>query len=98
VKGKKVDPQEIETVLNGLNGVDDSVVMGIQEPSMSGESLGAIVAGNETMPQVDGIRDSCRQHLASHKVPRQILRVEALPRTPRGKIDRKLIRKWLETR
>ncbi len=98
VRGKKVDPREIETVLNGLNGVDDSVVMGIQDPSMSGESLGAIVAGDDTMPQVDGIRDSCRQHLASHKVPRQILRVEALPRTSRGKIDRKLVRKWLETR
>ncbi len=98
VRGKKVDPREVETVLNGLSGVDEAMVMAIQGSSMSGESLGAIVAGDETMPQVDGIRAWCRQHLASHKVPRQILTVEALPRTPRGKVDRKLIRQWLETR
>ena len=58
-------------------------------------ALGAIVAGDQTMPQVDGIRDWCRQHLASHKIPRHIVRVEALPRTSRGKVNRKLIRQWL---
>ncbi len=95
VRGKKVDPREVETVLNALGGIDETIVMGIQGPSSSGEFLGAIVAGDQTMPQVDGIRDWCRQHLASHKIPRHIVRVEALPRTSRGKVNRKLIRQWL---
>jgi fatty-acyl-CoA synthase len=30
----------------------------------------------------------CRSRLADHKVPRSIVIVDAIPRTPRGKIDR----------
>jgi acyl-CoA synthetase (AMP-forming)/AMP-acid ligase II len=30
----------------------------------------------------------CRLRLADHKVPRSIVIVDAIPRTPRGKIDR----------
>lgn len=97
VRGKKVVPREIETVLASLAGVAESIVMGIPESSASGETLGAVVAGDETIPPVDDIRNWCLQHLATHKVPRRILRVEALPRTQRGKIDRKLVKKWLET-
>lgn len=96
VRGKKVAPQEIESVLTALIGVDESIVMGIPELSTSGETLGAVVAGNDTMPPVDDIRNWCREHLAVHKIPRRIVRVEALPRTTRGKIDRKLVKEWLE--
>lgn len=98
VRGKKVDPLEIETVLDALSGIDESVVMGIRKTSLSGESLGAIVAGADALPPLNDILIWCRSHLAPHKVPRRVVRVKALPRTPRGKLDRKLVRQWLETR
>jgi acyl-CoA synthetase (AMP-forming)/AMP-acid ligase II len=33
----------------------------------------------------------CRPRLADHKVPRSVVIVDAIPRTPRGKIDRRAL-------
>ena len=33
----------------------------------------------------------CREHLSAHKVPRSVILVEALPRNPRGKLDRRAL-------
>ncbi len=97
VRGKKINPREIEKVLENLDGIGDSVVMGIRHTSSIENSLAAVVAG-DNLPPLEDILGWCRHHLAPHKVPRRILRVPALPRTPRGKLDRALVRKWLESR
>jgi long-chain acyl-CoA synthetase len=97
VQGKKINPREIEEVLENLDGVGESVVMGIRNTSSMENFLAAIVAG-DNLPPMEEILGWCRHHLAPHKIPRRILRVAALPRTPRSKLDRALVRKWLESR
>jgi acyl-CoA synthetase (AMP-forming)/AMP-acid ligase II len=36
----------------------------------------------------------CRKHLASFKIPRAFARVDRLPRTARGKIQKHLLPAW----
>jgi acyl-coenzyme A synthetase/AMP-(fatty) acid ligase len=38
------------------------------------------------------IKDFAAQHLAAYKIPREIVFVERLPRTPNGKIQRKALK------
>jgi len=88
VKGKKVDPREVETVLAQLPGVDEVAVVGLPVPERGAEVVRAVIAcrpGQLTLEQVAGW---CRGHLAAHKVPRSVILVPALPRTARGKLDR----------
>ncbi|HEY2294634.1 MAG TPA: class I adenylate-forming enzyme family protein [Thermoanaerobaculia bacterium] len=87
IKGRKVNPREVEAILADLPGVDEAVVLGVPVAGR-GEILRAVVAcraGNLTTSEVVAW---CRGHLSAHKVPRSVILLEALPRNARGKLDR----------
>jgi len=91
VKGKKVDPREVENVLAQLAGVDEAAVLGVSAsgPAGSGgEVLRAVVACRPGRLSAEEVVAWCRSHLSAHKVPRSVILVEALPRNDRGKLDR----------
>jgi long-chain acyl-CoA synthetase len=87
IKGKKVNPREVEAILAGLAGVDEAVVLGIPL-GCRGEVLRAVVACRPGSLTAGEVVAWCRSHLSAHKVPRSVILVPALPRNPRGKLDR----------
>jgi long-chain acyl-CoA synthetase len=88
IKGKKVDPREVEGVLAQLAGVDEAAVLGVSCAGRSGELLRAVVACRPGRLTAEAVVAWCRSHLSAHKVPRSIILVDALPRNARGKLDR----------
>lgn len=88
IKGKKVNPREVEEVLATLPGVDEVVVLGMPMPGRSAEMLRAVIACRPGRVSVEEVLAWCRQRLAPHKVPRSVILVPEMPRTPRGKLDR----------
>jgi long-chain acyl-CoA synthetase len=88
IKGRKVNPLEVESVLAGLAGVDEAAVLGVPVPDRCGEVLRAVVACSSGRLSREEVLAWCREHLASHKVPRSLILLPALPRTPLGKLDR----------
>jgi long-chain acyl-CoA synthetase len=86
--GRKVFPEEIETVLNRHPAVRESRVFGATHPHL-GETVEAEVVLNQPDAGLDSVRAFCREHLASYKIPTRFTIVNALPRTPvTGKIRR----------
>lgn len=92
IKGKKVNPREIEAVIGRLAGVDEVAVLGVQIPGRPAEVLRAVIACPPGSVTAEDVVAWCRQHLSAHKVPRSVLFVSELPRTPRGKLDRMALR------
>jgi long-chain acyl-CoA synthetase len=88
VKGKKVDPGEVERVLVELDGVLDAIVLGVPSRPEGNETVRAVVACVPGTLTAGEIVAFCRARLAEHKVPRSIKLVTTIPRTERGKIDR----------
>jgi long-chain acyl-CoA synthetase len=88
VRGRKVDPSEVEKVLAGLEGVEEAVVVGLASDDRRDEIVRAVVACPSGQLGYEDVAAWCRPRLADHKVPRSIVIVDAIPRTPRGKIDR----------
>jgi long-chain acyl-CoA synthetase len=88
LRGRKVDPSEIEKVLTALDGVDEAVVLGVTSPRGGEEIVRAVVACADGRLNYQRVTAWCRQELADHKVPRSVIIVDAIPRTARGKIDR----------
>ena len=88
VKGKKVNPREVEGVIARLPGVEEAVVLGMPLAERSGETLRAVVVCREGRLTAEEVVTWCRAHLSAHKVPRSVLLVAALPRNARGKLDR----------
>lgn len=88
IRGKKVNPREVETLLGRLPGVDEVAVFGITLPHRKDQLLRAVVASRSGGVQAEEVRAFCHAHLSAHKVPRSIILVAEMPRNARGKLDR----------
>jgi long-chain acyl-CoA synthetase len=88
VKGKNVDPREVEAVLRELRGVEDVAVLGVAKPGRGEPTLRAAIACRPGALSYDEVVAWCRDRLAEHKVPKNVVFLAELPRTERGKLDR----------
>jgi acyl-CoA synthetase (AMP-forming)/AMP-acid ligase II len=88
IKGKKVHPREVESVLAELGGVDEVVVLGVPVPERGGEVLRAVIGCRSGRLSREEVLAWCRERLAAHKVPRSLVLLPEIPRTDRGKLDR----------
>jgi len=88
IAGRKVFPEEIEAVLNRHPEVIESRAYG-RLHSHLGEIVEAELVLKRPEADLDTVRDFCRSHLASFKVPSSLHVVNSLPRTVvTGKIRR----------
>ncbi len=90
-RGEKVYPREVEEVLHAVEGVREAAVVGVPD-RLQGQAVHAHVAaehGNELDPAK--LRRECAERLESHKVPAKISVHDELPRTARGKVDRRAL-------
>jgi len=103
--GVNVYPAEIEAVLDSCPGVFESAVIGIPDPDW-GERVHALVIRRDGADGADGadvtereIIGYCREHLAGYKVPRSVEFVGDFPRTPVGKILKRVLRQryWADS-
>lgn len=88
VKGKNVQPGEVEKVLRELPGVEEVCVLGVDGPEGPRTVLRAAIAARAGALSYEQVIEHCRAHLAEPKVPRNLLFLAELPRDGRGKLDR----------
>jgi len=85
--GEKVFPEEVEAVLKAHPAVYDAVVVGVDDERW-GQRVAAVVAPVPgATVSLDELAAHCRGHLAGYKVPRQLVVVEEVVRSPAGKAD-----------
>ncbi len=89
--GMNVYPREIEGALLGVPGVVDAAVIGVPS-SRWGEAVTAFVVTSGATPQQ--ISDAVRGSLAPFKRPKQVIAVDAIPRTEVGKLRSEVLASW----
>jgi malonyl-CoA/methylmalonyl-CoA synthetase len=89
--GFNIYPREIEELLLDQPGVREVVVCGVPD-ARRGELPVAYVVTDDSFDEAQA-EAACRQSLASFKVPRAFVRVDSLPRTALGKIQKHLLPK-----
>ena len=89
IGGENVFPREIEEVLNAHESVQESAVIGVQDPSRGEVPLAFVELVEGATFDETALRTHCREHLAPFKVPREIRPLAELPRNPTGKIMRR---------
>jgi malonyl-CoA/methylmalonyl-CoA synthetase len=90
--GFNIYPREIEELLLELPGVREAVVCGVPD-ERRGELPVAYVVADDPF-DAGALEAACRRALASFKVPRAFVRVDSLPRTALGKIQKHLLPDW----
>jgi long-chain acyl-CoA synthetase len=89
--GNKVFPDQVEEVLLLLPGVREAAVAGVSDDRL-GEVPVAFVVGDATDAELQAV---CRENLAPYKIPVAFERVEAIPRSEVGKVQRRrLAERW----
>jgi amino acid adenylation domain-containing protein len=85
-RGEKVSPVEVESVLHGIRGIREAAVIGVPD-ELLGEAIRAYVVLEEgaSLSQRDVIAE-CRERLEGFKVPKEVVTLPELPKTPTGKI------------
>ncbi|MEM9593918.1 MAG: AMP-binding protein [Acidobacteriota bacterium] len=88
--GVNVYPAEIEAVLVRHPGVEDSAVVGVPDSRWGEAGIAFVVrrAGGDGTEEVDAnaLAAFLGEHLARYKIPKDFRFVDALPRTPYGKV------------
>ncbi|MET0341508.1 MAG: AMP-binding protein [Polyangiales bacterium] len=87
VGGRRIDLGELETRLARVAGVREARVLAIETPGMRGLELVAVVAG-EAHLRAGELRRALVEHVDPVALPRRFRVVDALPRTPTGKLLR----------
>ena len=84
--GEKVYPEEIETVIKGLDAVYDCAVIGVDDERWGQAITGIVVpkAGESVDPET--VIDHCGRQLANYKKPKQVFIVDEVPRKDNGKL------------
>jgi fatty-acyl-CoA synthase len=85
--GEKVYPEEVEAALKSHPGVVDALVVGVPDERW-GERVVAVVAPSPgTELSLEALNENVREHVAGYKVPRALVLVDAVVRSPAGKPD-----------
>ncbi len=91
--GLNIYPKEVESVIDGLDGVQELAVIGVPHPDF-GEGVLAVVKRRDGAGALDAdtVIAGARAQLAGFKTPKQVVFVDELPRNSMGKVQKNLLR------
>jgi malonyl-CoA/methylmalonyl-CoA synthetase len=92
--GENVSPKEVEIVINRLEGVVESSVVGVPDEKWGERVVAAVVTRPDSNIKLEDIRSHCKNHLHDWKCPKEVAFVKALPRNTMGKVLKEAVKKF----
>lgn len=98
--GYNIYPREVEEALQRHPVVAEAGVLGLADQDYGEQVVAAVVVRPGTATPNDDLATEliahCRDQLASYKKPRRVVFVDALPRNALGKVQKHILREWVE--
>jgi amino acid adenylation domain-containing protein len=91
VNGIRIEPEEIEAAILATGLVRYAAVGVRKNADGDAELVAAVLRPLESAPPIGPLRDALAQRLPPAMVPSRFAAIEAFPRTPSGKIDRRAL-------
>jgi long-chain acyl-CoA synthetase len=89
--GENIYPREIEEVVAQHPKVKEVVVIGVKDEVRGEVPKAFVIACDGSTIEEKELRAFCRDHLANYKVPKYIQVVADLPRSPTGKVLKRML-------
>jgi malonyl-CoA/methylmalonyl-CoA synthetase len=89
--GYNIYPKELEQLLDEIDGVVESAVIGVPHPDF-GEAVIAVLVCDPAKLEPQTVMDTIRDKIAKFKQPKRIVIVDELPRNTMGKVQKNLLR------
>ena len=96
--GEKVFPEEVEMAMKSHPAVMDVLVAGVEDERY-GRRVGAVIQPREghEVPALDELADHLAGRIARYKLPRMVVGVDHIVRSPAGKADYRWAKATLES-
>ena len=91
--GENVSAKEVETIINRLDNIVESAVVGIPDPKWGEKVVAAVVTEKGCDVDPDAIKTFCKEHLHDWKCPKDIRFVDEIPRNTMGKVLKDEVKK-----
>lgn len=94
--GENISPKEVESVINQIEEVVESSVVGIPDKKWGEKVVAAVVLKSGADGEPQEIQNFCKQHLHDWKCPKDLVFLEELPKNTMGKVLKEEVKKLLE--
>jgi malonyl-CoA/methylmalonyl-CoA synthetase len=91
--GENVSAKEVETIINQLDGVNESVVVGKPDDKWGKKAVAAVTLKPDAELGESAIQAYCKKHLHDWKCPKQIVFLDEIPRNTMGKVLKEEVKK-----
>jgi amino acid adenylation domain-containing protein len=91
VSGQRIEVAEVEGALLGLNGVQEAVVMTREDRPGDHRLVAYLVAPRSPRPSITTLRHALAATMPGFMIPSVFVWLDALPRLPGGKVDRRAL-------
>ncbi|MGE0830240.1 MAG: AMP-binding protein [Hyphomonadaceae bacterium] len=95
--GFNIYPKEIEEVLDAVEGVAESAVIGAPDADFGEAVIGYVTAKPGATLSIPALEAACKEKLARFKHPKRIFILEDLPRNAMGKVQKNVLRERYKT-
>ncbi len=93
--GVNISPVEIDNTLMRLAGIAEAATVGVPDPVYGEEVVSYVVLEPDARLAEPDVLAFCQRRLPAFKAPKRVFLCPALPKTARGKLDRKVLaRRW----
>jgi fatty-acyl-CoA synthase len=89
--GENVFPQEVENLLEDRADIAEVAVVGVDDVEFGKRLRAFVVAEPGAAPDATQIKQYVKDNLARHKVPRDVVFIDELPRNATGKLLRRVL-------
>ncbi len=90
-RGEKVSPLEVENALYRIAGVREAAVVGVPDELLGEAILAYVVTDSEVGLTAQSLRTDSAAFLEPYMVPTQVILCDSLPRSPNGKVNKRLL-------
>ncbi|GAB2579028.1 amino acid adenylation domain-containing protein [Dyella jejuensis] len=91
VRGYRIELGEIESVLADLPGIERAAAMAREDRPGDVRLAAYVVLREHAAFDETALRDQLKQRLPDYMLPQHVIRLDAIPLLPNGKIDRKAL-------
>jgi len=88
VRSLRVDTREVEASLRDHAGIKEAIVIAQEHPSGDMRLIAYFVPQTIPPPTIGELRNFLKEKISDHMIPSTLVRLDALPLTATGKVDR----------
>ncbi|MDR3668698.1 MAG: AMP-binding protein [Ignavibacteriaceae bacterium] len=94
-KGERISPKEIENILCSIEGVSEAAVIGVPDEILGQAIKAFIVKKDGADIESNDILYYCSKSMESFMIPKFLEFIKELPKSPNGKIDKKILKQQI---